>query len=443
MRFLVCLIAVTFSLTSFADLKGYVEREDDSYTFAIEKTEKLGDCTVETLKFTSQTWQEITWNHYLVVITPPKVDHDTALVHITGGDTTDGAPSLSMQEITVLKMVAEKSSSVTAILFQVPNQPLFNGLNEDGIIAYTYDKYLTGQGEDWPLLFAMVKSAVRAMDTISAVTKQKEQDVKQFVLTGGSKRGWTSWLSAAVDDRVRAIAPVVIDVLNMEPQMQHMYATYGGYSNQIEEYTRLKIQERMNTPEGRQLGKLVDPWYYRDNLDMPKLIVNGANDPYWTVDAANYYYDDLPGDKRLYYQANTGHDIGLGGISTVSQWYLDLLQGDSFPQLTWKQPDLGTLDVTWDEDGGEAFLWKAESTNRDFRDQTWTKSPLVVEGNTATAKVEEPAQGWIAYYVEVSFPGEYGMPYGITSKMTVLPDKYPTSGRAYDAPAAASEQESH
>ena len=63
------------------------------------------------------------------------------------------------------------------------------------------------------------------------------------------------------------------------------------------------------TVEGQKLWKMVDPWVYREKITIPKLIINGANDPYWPLDALNSYWDDLKGDKWLLYVPNAGHDL--------------------------------------------------------------------------------------------------------------------------------------
>lgn len=60
-------------------------------------------------------------------------------------------------------------------------------------------------------LFPMTKSVIRAMDTVQAwASEYHQQDIRKFVVVGASKRGWTAWLTAAVDSRVVAIAPIVI-----------------------------------------------------------------------------------------------------------------------------------------------------------------------------------------------------------------------------------------
>lgn len=431
-RALACLAVLTLlvALPAHAGLKEYVDRPDDSYAFETVHTETRGTATVQVVKMTSQTWQGITWWHYLTLIKPATVKHpNAAMLFISGGDNKEGKLPLKKEEIRILQMVANQTNSVVAMLNQTPNQPLFGGRHEDEIIALSEVKYLDQEGDDWenwPLLFPMVKGAVRAMDTIAAVAKdQWGQDIQDFMLTGGSKRGWTTWLSAVADDRVKRIAPMIIDVLNMKPQMEHQLASYGAYSNEIDEYTQYDLQAKMDTEAGARLMNLMDPYAYRAELDLPKLVVLGANDPYWTVDAANLYYPDLPGEKHLYYQANTGHDANQEGVAAITLFYESMLTGEPYPGIAWDQSDPNAITVTWDDDGGEALLWTARSSTRDFRNATWTSRPLAGNGEVNVA-IPDPSQGWVAYYVEVRFPGVAMLKKGTCSKMTVVPDTFPT-----------------
>ena len=113
------------------------------------------------------------WRHWLRIIKPDNAEGDTALLYINGGSNRGGPPeSIDI----MLGMIAMQVKSVIVDLKMVPNQPLtFAGdgraRSEDAIIAYTFDKYLeTGDGT-WPLLLPMVKSAVRAMDTVQTHLK--------------------------------------------------------------------------------------------------------------------------------------------------------------------------------------------------------------------------------------------------------------------------------
>ena len=77
----------------------------------------------------------------------------------------------------------------------------------------------------------MTKAVVRAMDTVTAFCaspgRRAHAQVDKFVVSGASKRGWTTWTTAAVDRRVVAIVPIVIDVLNVEPSFDHHCRAYG------------------------------------------------------------------------------------------------------------------------------------------------------------------------------------------------------------------------
>src|SRR5947208_2130625 len=85
--------------------------------------------------------------------------------------------------------------------------------------SQTWHKYLRTGDERWPARLPMTKSAVRAMDTVQAFCANHSGGtvkIANFVVAGASKRGWTTWTTAAVDPRVVAIVPIVIDTLNLE-----------------------------------------------------------------------------------------------------------------------------------------------------------------------------------------------------------------------------------
>lgn len=160
----------------------------------------------------------------------------------------------------------------------------------------------------------MVKSAVKAMDAVQEFTKLKANVmVNNFVVTGASKRGWTTWLTAAIDDsRVKAIAPMVIDMLNMPATLNYQYETYGEYSEQIDDYVKLGIPQSAPTEEGKTINDMIDPYSYRSKLTVPKMIFIGTNDEYWTIDAIKHYYDQIPGKNLIHYVPNAGHNLGMG-----------------------------------------------------------------------------------------------------------------------------------
>ena len=72
---------------------------------------------------------------------------------------------------------------------------------------------------EWLLRFPMVKASVRAMDMVSEFSQKNLNgpEIDQWGVLGGSKRGWTTWLVGAVDpERVKMIAPIVLDCLNFQ-----------------------------------------------------------------------------------------------------------------------------------------------------------------------------------------------------------------------------------
>ena len=207
---------------------------------------------------------------------------------------------------------------------------------------------MNGKGHDWPLLLPMVESAVRAMDATSeTLSAGSDTRINRFSVAGASKRGWTTWLTSAVDKRVVSIAPMVIDVLDMPRQMNQQFRSYGKYSHMITPYLKYNFPERMLQGEGKNLTALVDPYSYRQKITIPKLMVLGTNDPYWTVDASSLYFPELVGPKNLYYLPNAGHGLGPQVLPTMATFFKKTLQNQTLEKMKWERDKDNYFHVKW------------------------------------------------------------------------------------------------
>ncbi|GAB6167042.1 PhoPQ-activated pathogenicity-related family protein [Thermostilla marina] len=423
-----CIFVLGASVSLAGALEDYVRRPDDSFAWKHVASIEHHECRVHALRLTSQTWRGIEWKHWLYLIVPPnRTVNDGAVLFITGGSSKDTDPLTGAKDVDRFVPIAKGVGVPVAILRQVPNQPLFDGLYEDDIISLTFANYLRDGDTDWPLLLPMVKSAVAAMDAVQACAQAKENaTIERFLVTGASKRGWTTWLTAAVDDRVCGIAPMVIDVLNMPAQMKRQLASYGEYSRQIMPYTKRGIQDAMQTAAGERLTAIVDPFTYRDRYTMPKLVLLGTNDPYWTVDAAWEYFPSVPGPKVLFYLPNAGHGLGGGIVPTFTAFVDAVFSGKTLPEVTTRlEDDNRRLIVEWTgERPTGAVLWSAESDTRDFRESRWNATNVPIENGRCVVVLETPRKGYRAAFVELRFEGRTGS-YALSSLMSVVPAAFP------------------
>lgn len=421
-------------------LDEYIGALGENYSYSLAKTVTGRGYTAYVIDMTSQSWRSRTevnrtlWRHRLTIIKPDQAAGNKALLWITGGNNDEPTPTHVDQ---MLLGIALGSNSVVTELRMVPNQPLVfpdggGPKYEDAIIAYTFDKYFTTADANWPLLLPMVKSAVRAMDTVQDYLSSLDSgalDVNEFVVSGGSKRGWTTWLTAAVDERVIAIVPVVIDVLNMKEQMKHHFSAYGFYSDAIEDYVEKNIFDRLGTPEGLALMEIVDPYRYRGRYTMPKYLINSTGDQFFLPDSSQFYFRDLPGEKYLRYVPNTDHSLGGSDADkSLMVFYEAVLGGLPRPEFSWVVKDDDSIEINTVTSPVEVKLWQASNPEaRDFRLETigsaWTSSTLGGQSNGLyIAKVEQPQQGWKAFFVELTFESGLGVPYKFTTQVHVVPD---------------------
>ncbi|MGA4579130.1 PhoPQ-activated pathogenicity-related family protein [Limisphaera sp. VF-2] len=421
-------------------LDRYVAGPDPAYGF-----ERVGTLTapagqVHVLRMRSQTWRNTNevnrtvWEHWLLVAVPAEVRHRTALLFIGGGNNRAEPPS--SMDANLIRLAVE-THSVVAELRNVPNQPLmFHGDGqervEDDLIAYTWDRFLRTGDEQWPARLPMTKAAVRAMDTVTAFCGSAEgggHSVQRFVVAGGSKRGWTTWTTAAVDDRVVAIVPIVIDVLNLEASMRHHYAAYGFWAPAVGDYVAHGIMNWMGSAELTALARIEDPFHYRDRLTMPKLLIHATGDQFFLPDSWQFYFDELPGEKHLRYVPNADHSLrGTDAFDTLKAFYASILENRPRPRFQWQYDPDGTLRVEVADRPRGVTLWQATNPKaRDFRVETfgtnWVARPLPIEQGQCVVRLSDPPAGWTASLVELTYDGPLNVPLKLTTPVWVRPDR--------------------
>ena len=437
---LLCTWSASAQVAPALALKHYINNDDKSFAWEVRDSLRSENTTAYRLRMQSQTWREFEWIHELVIIVPDKLTNDEALIHISGGSANEktGEPNYhkwSDKLIGFMSGIASRSEAVTAILWQVPRQPLYGGKYEDELVSYTFHNYQNDKDQTWPLLFPMTKSVIRAMDAIEEFSDSRKLAVKaeRFVTNGISKRGWTTWLTAASEDkRVVAIAPMVIDILNMPVSVPYQRHMFGSYSIHIQDYVNLGLTEEVVTPTGRELVAMIDPYSYRDKYTMPKMLFFGTNDEFWTVDAVKNYIDGIPGEKYTSYVTNAGHSLGdkRAAVSTLEAFFKQTIDGQKYPRFDYKiKEKQGSAMLTLKTSKQhleEVIVWEAESENKDFRQSKFVPSAQgVAHKGKAKVEVKFPAKGYKAFIVMAKYSHPNGgEPYNITTRMfTASPEE--------------------
>lgn len=395
-------------------LESYIAKPDTAFQWSVTDSFELESIKGYQLIMTSQVWQGITWKHQLTVFVPTEVDYTNSLLFISGGKNKEGEPTLRSNTddlATDLASIAIKNKAVVSLLRQTPNQPLFGDLTEDALISQTLHNFKNDGDYNWPLLFPMVKSAIRGMDAVQQFGEQNlNKKIEKFTISGYSKRGWTTWLTGSQDSRVEAIGPMVIDVLNMPVSLQYQISTWNDYSIEIQDYVALEIPQSMASDTGSYLVDMIDPYSYRKKLTMPKMIFIGTNDPYWPIDAIKNYYDSIPGENYIHYVPNAGHDLAGGkqAMEALGAFFGNTIQKKAYPKCTWtcQATEKGlAINVKTSADRlVDVIVWTANSEDRDFRDDEWTSKSLGIKNVETVDVLESYAKGnFKAQYIDLKY----------------------------------------
>jgi len=422
-------------------LDHYVAAPDSHYKYSVIDTVQGEGYKTFIVDMTSQQWlteAEVNlpiWEHFMVVTVPEEVVSDIGFLYITGGSKSNAAPK-SAPDSDIKRALL--TNTVVTTLYMVPNQPLVfkddNDLSrtEDSIIAYTWDKFFRTGDERWPLRLPMTKSAVRAMDTVTdllASAQAGSYEVDQFVVAGGSKRGWTTWTTAIVDSRVVAIMPIVIDMLNVGESFKHHYSVYGAYSPAVIDYVLAGNINWNGTEQWDALMDIVEPFEYRDRLTLPKYLLNSTGDEFFLPDSWRFYWDELVGEKHLRYVPNSNHSMAETDVTeSVDAWYHAIVHNVSMPRYSWDVAKDGTITWFSTDKPSKVLLWQATNPEkRNFMQavigRAYASTPLQeIEPGVYQVRLDAPPSGFTAYYIEAHYPSGVVEPFKFTSGVKVVPD---------------------
>ncbi len=426
-------------------LKDYVHAPDSTFRYEIVHSVPGETSDFHVLKMYSQHWltpdivDQTEWWHWVSIVIPKNTPHETGMLWIGGGSTNSKMPE---KPDPLIMAASLQTNSIVAQIHNVPFQPItfandsFGERYEDEIISYGWRKFLEGGAKDedaiWLARFPMTKAAKLAMDAMTAVVKEKyNKNLSSFVVGGASKRGWTTWTTAAVDDRVVAIIPVVIDLLNLVPSFEHHWRNYGYWAPAVGDYVREGVMDWVGTPEFDRMMEITEPYSFLSEYDMPKLLINGSGDEFFQPDSWKFYWDALPGEKHVMYVPNSGHDVGdSDALPNLISFYESILNKSPRPSYEWKVDGNKILVKTDPANRPVSVkLWSAfNPMERNFMvdvfGPNWVAEEITLpENGELEVLMNTPEEGFRGYFVELTFAGE--SPLKVTSGIEVLPRDYP------------------
>jgi len=478
-------------------LDDYVSKDDGYFSwFDTNQTVKmLSGATGYLLNVTSQKWMNESvatgpngaiWSHQALVIVPKDLRvKDKAVIWITGNcNENPSLPKATDEEPLAVDLLAASTHSIGVVLFQTPNCPIVHANDpnhdkrtEDAMIAFAWKEFLDNPTDtEWLPFFPMVKGAMRGMEAVQQWATQKGiADIDGWVTSGASKRGWTTWLTGAVDcptcPKVVAVAPVVPIVPSLSLDMHHMFKAYGGWTFAFSDYMAINLTSYLDTPafeaSSKQIDVINEPYLSR-LARIPKHVVVSSDDEFMMFEQTNLWWDQMPGEKYLTIANNAEHSMATGIVEllqTVANTIASVFHSGKRPEWSFtadQSSGVITVNIPSTQPHGKVVLRHANTLSKVRRDFRWArlantengnctfpeialKKPILFGANclepivwlgtdlneTApgvySASVPAPKSGWTGYYVEAYFPSDQGLKseYQFTTPGMVWPNTYP------------------
>ena len=432
------------SNNSYDSMQDYIESTKNEFSYEIEDIIYEKEWTGFHIKMISGEWldkkkvDDVEWSHYVDIVIPKETQTETGIMFIDGGVKDENYFRLDSTSVGY----ALKTKSIIVNLNNIPVQPINllasdqENFVEDDLIAYAWSQFLErgAKKEDieWLPRLPMTRAVVRSMDLAQEIVAQNNKKLNDFVVSGASKRGWTAWTTAAVDDRVVGVAPIVIDMLNLVPSFENHYRSYGEFSYAVQEYVNYNIQDWMGTDEFEVLMSYIEPYAFKEKFTMPKYIINAGSDEFFSTDSWRFYYNELPENKLIRYVPNKNHSLNGRYLNDdLISFFYRIINDIDLPTLNWTLID-DNLEVYLDYDGEYLVsIWRAlNKDGRDFRlweeGELWTKSNMKKnKNNKYNIEIENNNTGYQAIMVEFTLDQHSDFPLRISTGPYVFPNSYP------------------
>lgn len=438
--------------------------------------------------FTSQIWPKNTdaqtWTHHLNIYIPETISSNTALFWINGGTSIE-PNSPDQRKLAAyftpntidFAHIAKSTQSIVIELQDIPNQ--FITLDnkqyaEDALIAHTWNKFLKNPNKYkyYSAYLPMVKSVIKAMDySQNIVSKIKLQNshikINDFILSGMSKRGLTTWLTALHDNRVKAMIPVIIDAINFEANLKHIHSSIGDWPVAMHDYYEQNVIQQLDSKNIKPLMQINDPLqyikcpdctdelkeFYNKRATIDKYLILASGDDFFTPDSVLLYLNNLPGNNYLRYIPNSSHMVDNNIISNaVLSFYKKIINKQPIPTvksvITKDLRNKTKFNLKLESDNKPSKVTLYIATNkftRDFRFANGIKYKKITlapdnynqdvfnktQKYSYKITLDKPIHGWSASFVELEFNNKNTgsnskeVTFKLTTPVSILPMNYP------------------
>ena len=111
--------------------------------------------------------------------------------------------------------------------------------------------------------------------------------------------------------------PIVLDALNLVAFAHRQFQFYGAWTFALTDYYHCNFTTDLDTPQVALMQTIIDPFFYRSRLTMPKLAINAGGDEFQMPDDHRYWAHEMPTEMNLLMVKNAEHSVATGLVEVL------------------------------------------------------------------------------------------------------------------------------